>query len=89
MAKFEHHKYPEIQLQDPSLASDAYPKGVYAKFIADERTFGEHAVKVGVFETDDATVIERLRASTDPHLKEVDAPKKAPAKKAAAKSDES
>ena len=70
MAKFEHARYSGLTLQDD--------KGVWAQFTPEERTFGEHKVKVGVLETDDAEQIKRLRAAvkTDEDLSEVKAESK-------------
>lgn len=69
MAKFEHERYPSLSLQGDG---DATP---YAVFTAETRKFGEHTIKVGVLETDDESVVERLRAAIDaggdPDLKEV------------------
>ncbi|HWD78356.1 MAG TPA: hypothetical protein VG497_05735 [Kribbella sp.] len=76
MAKFEHKRYPSIELQGDK---DAKP---YARFTPEAREFGEHTVHVGVLETDDAAVIARLRAAIDaggdPDLSEVDRPAEEP-----------
>lgn len=76
MAKFEHDRYPALSLQGDG---DAKP---YAVFTPEERSFGEHTIKVGVLETDDDLVIERLRAAIDaggdPNLSEVDRPAEEP-----------
>lgn len=69
MAKFEHRKYPALTLQDAV--------GVWARFSPEERHFGEHTVHVGVFETDDEVLADRLRACADPDLFEVGEPAKA------------
>jgi hypothetical protein len=77
MAKFEHKRYPALSLQGDG---DAKP---YAVFTPEARSFGEHTIKVGVLETDDEKVIERLRAAIDaggdPDLSEVDRPDDEPA----------
>lgn len=70
MAKFEHHRYPAVAFHDHT--------GKWAQFTPQERSFGEHTIKVGVLDTDDEATIARLRAAIaaggDEHLKEVDAP---------------
>lgn len=71
MATFEHRRYPALIMHD----------GVreWARFAEEKRTFGEHTVRVGVLSTDDATVIARLRAATDPDLVEIGVDAEAPA----------
>lgn len=78
MAKFEHKRFPALVLQDN--------EGVWAQFTPEDREFGENKIKVGVFETDDDQLAERLRTCTDPDLVEVDAP--SPAKRTRAKASE-
>jgi hypothetical protein len=65
VAKFEHARYPALTYEDND--------GQWAKFTPEERTFGEHTIKVGVIETSDPEQIKRLRAATktDPDLSEV------------------
>lgn len=70
MAKFEHRRYAGLVLQDE--------KGVWARFTPEVRTFGENQIKIGVLETDDSKVIERLRNSPDKNLVEIDPPKPKP-----------
>lgn len=69
MARFEHDRYPAIEFQRDG---DARP---WATFAPEERSFGEHTIRVGVLETDDDAVIRRMRDAIerggDPHLKEV------------------
>lgn len=79
MARFEH-RFAALTLQDEV--------GVWARFSPAERMVDGREKRFGVLETDDEKLIERLRGLDDPDLVEVDtAPKKAPAKKAAAKSE--
>lgn len=63
MAKFEHKRYPALILQDE--------QGVWAQFSPEDREFGEAKIRVGVLETDDKALIERLRACSDSDLVEV------------------
>jgi hypothetical protein len=64
VAKFEHKRYPALVLQDE--------KGIWARFEPEERSFGEHTVRVGVLETSNPALIKRLSACPDPELVRVD-----------------
>ncbi|MEV0267716.1 hypothetical protein AB0H43_02990 [Hamadaea sp. NPDC050747] len=66
MTTFEHRRYPALILHDGERE--------WARFVEEKRTFGEHVVRVGVLKTNDADVIARLRAATDPDLKEIGGP---------------
>lgn len=73
MAKFEHKRYPALVLQDGD--------GVWARFTPERRTFGENTITVGVLETDNEQLAERLRSCPDPDLVEIGEP--APARRRA------
>lgn len=65
MAKFQHERWSGLVLQDNN--------SVWARFTPETRTLGEATLRVGVFETEDADVIKRLRKAceSDENLSEI------------------